>query len=377
MYNHHPIDNVKFFQLEYFGGALKNPHLYAVIIAGGKGKRFWPLSRDKRPKQLLSLTGSHTLLEDTVERVKPLLADDKIFVVTGRNHADKVRESLPDIPKENIIVEPIGKNTAPAIAVATAHIMAQDKDGVMVVLPADHVVGLEKRFVENILDASKVAESKSLLVTFGIHPRHPEIGYGYIEVGKNIVGSAYRVKAFKEKPTRKKAKFYVDTGRYLWNSGMFVFRADVFMEKVKEHMPQLHSVWETYSASKKGKKDLTAFYESAPPVSIDYGIMEKSVGATAVIPATFSWSDIGSWQALDEIWEDDEQGNRKSNNCKLVSVKSENNTVLSRKLVALLGVEGLVVVETDDALLISKKDRSQEIKPLVDEIERLGYTEYL
>ncbi len=356
---------------------MSNRHFYAVIIAGGRGRRFWPLSREAKPKQLLSLDGDKTLIRQTVDRIGSEIPPERIFIVTGASHAESLIETVSTIPRENILVEPVGKNTAPALALAAAHLLEKDPDAVMVVLPADHVIGRNNKFIEDIQLAAEFAEEKHSMVTFGIRPTLPETGYGYIEVGEKIDGKVYRVKSFKEKPNRKKAKYFLDSGQYLWNSGMFVFRADTLMEKIKLNMSELYFHWEKYFESGNKKADLEKFYGSVEPVSIDYGVMEKAGSSAVVIVASFSWSDVGSWQALDDIWEANESGNRTGGGGQVVSLKSEGNTVLSGKLVALLGVEGLIIVETDDALLICKKDRSQDIKSLVDKIERLGHKDYL
>ncbi|GMT42603.1 MAG: mannose-1-phosphate guanylyltransferase [bacterium] len=351
-------------------------NLYAVVIAGGRGKRFWPLSRNSKPKQLLALTGEISLLRQTVDRISGFIPKERTMVVTAKSHAGGVLDVLPDIPEKNILIEPEGKNTAPALSLAAAHIMSLQKDAVMVVLPSDHVIGEQNKFLDDIGAAVKASYEKGLLMTFGVRPTRPETGYGYIEVGEKVERGIFKVRSFKEKPNRKKAKDYVDSGRYLWNSGMFVFRCDVLMEKIQKHIPSLYSVWKTYSAGSKTDKDMAMFYNKAEAVSIDYGIMEKSSSDAAVIGASFNWSDVGSWQALDDLWEADEMGNRK-NTSRVVSIKSQGNTIMSKKLVALLGVEDMIIVETDDALLVCKKECSQEIKSLVDEIERNGLKEFL
>ncbi len=345
-------------------------------MAGGRGTRFWPLSRNTRPKQLLALTDKTPLLRMTVDRVSPLVPRERTIVVTAQNHAKGVEELLPELNGKNILVEPKGKNTAPALSLAAAHILSQDPDGVMAVLPSDHVIGSPKKLLADIRSAAGVADRKRLLMTFGIHPSRPETGFGYIEVGEKIEKNVYRVRSFKEKPNLKKAKDYMDSGRYLWNSGMFVFRCDVLMEKISEHIPALYSAWKVYSESAMAPGDLEKFYGKAETVSIDYGVMEKCPASVAVVSASFGWNDVGSWKAIDDLWGADEAGNRAGQG-KLVAVNSTGNTVVSKKLVALLGVDDLTIVETDDALLVCKKERAQEIKSLVHEIERRGLKEYL
>jgi len=355
---------------------LNKDSLYAVIVAGGRGKRFWPLSREAKPKQLIALDGDKTLLRKTIERISPLIPKERIFIITARSHSKHVLESAHDLPVENIIIEPKGRNTAPAIAFPASILLKKDPNALMVVLPADHVVGKEEKLIEDINTAIELAEMKKMIVTFGIRPTYPETGYGYIEVSNKIDSSYFHVRSFMEKPNRKKAKFYLESGRYLWNSGMFVFRADIFMARVKACLPKLNSAIEKHHLQGAGADSLEEFYGSIEPVSIDKGVMEKSADVIAVIAANFSWNDVGSWSALDDIWKADETGNRKSG-CELVSISSESNTVYSKKLVALLGVDNLIIVETDDALLICRKDRAQEIKSMVEEIERRGYADYL
>lgn len=351
-------------------------NLYAVIIAGGRGKRFWPLSREARPKQLIALDGNATFLRKTIDRILPLVPAERIYIVTAESHSAPVFELAPDIPRENVIVEPVGKNTAPAVALPAAILREKNRDAFMAVFPADHVIGKEEIFIEDIKRAAEIADSKNLMLTFGARPNKPETGYGYIEIGDQIEGSIFRVASFKEKPNRKKAKFFLDSGKYLWNCGMFVFSAELFLQNVKECLPGLNSSLEKYMDGEKSVVRLKEYYDSVESISIDHGVMEKCSGSLGVMAASFQWNDIGSWSALDDIWESDDSGNRKIG-CEIVSIASQSNTCYSKKLVALLGVEDLIIVETEDALLICNKSRSQEIKYLVDEIDRLGYKEYL
>ncbi len=354
---------------------MKN-RLFGVIIAGGRGTRFWPMSRKARPKHLLNFLGDSPLLRQTAERVLPLTGAERLFVVTAESQAAEVGKILGNVPSHNILAEPAGKNTAPAIALAAVHIIDKDPDGIMIVLPSDHIIEPVNKFIANIEEAALLADTRRALAIFGIRPTRPETGYGYIEVGQKLDGHAFGVASFKEKPNLKKAKDYVATGRYLWNSGMFVFRADVYMEKVRRHMPKLFTAWERYVHGSRSAEDLNEYYAVAEAISIDHGIMEKLEGEAAVIAAGFNWSDVGSWEATDDLWEADEKGNR-ARGCDLFPMAAEGNTVVSKKLVALLGVENLIVVETDDAILITRKEKAQEIKNLVQEMERRGLNRYL
>ena len=353
-----------------------NERLFGVIIAGGRGTRFWPLSRKARPKHLLNFTGDTSLLRQTADRIAPLTGVERLFVVTAESHADEVREILSDRPPQNILVEPVGKNTAPAIALAAAHILDKDPNAIMAVLPSDHIIEPRDKFLADIEEGARLADTRRAFAIFGIRPTRPDTGYGYIEVGHKLDGHAFGVASFKEKPNLKKAKDYLGTGRYLWNSGMFVFRADVYVEKMRRHLPNLFAAWERYASGKKRAEDLNAYYAAAEAVSIDHGIMEKLAGDVAVVAAGFNWSDVGSWDATDDLWQADEKGNR-ARGGEMFPMAAEGNTVVSKKLVALLGVENLIVVETDDAILITRKEKAQEIKKLVEEMERRGLSRYL
>jgi mannose-1-phosphate guanylyltransferase/mannose-6-phosphate isomerase len=301
---------------------------------------------------------------------------ERLFVVTAESQANEVREILSDRPPQNILVEPVGKNTAPAIALAAAHILDKDPNAIMAVLPSDHIIEPRDKFLADIEEGARLADARRAFAIFGIRPTRPDTGYGYIEVGHKLEGHAFGVASFKEKPNLKKAKDYLGTGRYLWNSGMFVFRADVYVEKMRRHLPNLFAAWERYASGKKSAVDLNEYYAAAEAVSIDHGIMEKLAGDVAVIAAGFNWSDVGSWDATDDLWQADEKGNR-ARGGELFPMAAEGNTVVSKKLVALLGVENLIVVETDDAILIAKKEKAQEIKNLVEEMERRGLNRYL
>jgi mannose-1-phosphate guanylyltransferase len=350
--------------------------LFAVIIAGGRGTRFWPLSRNTRPKHLLAITGGFPLLRQTLDRILPLVGAERVLVVTTKDQAAEVKSLVADVPPGNILVEPAGRNTAPAIALAAAHVLDRAEDAVMVVLPADHIVSPDKNFLSDLRDGAELARSSGRFVTLGVRPTRPETGYGYIEVGEKLGKKAFAIASFNEKPNRKKARDYIGSGRYLWNSGMFVFPAGRLMEKIKTHVPALYTAWETYRSGGRTPQDVEKFYSGLEPASIDFAIMEKCAADSAVLNASFEWSDVGSWEAIDELWAADASGNR-SNDCVVVALASKGNTVVSRKLVALLGVENLIVVETNDAILVCAKDRAQEIKSLVGEMERRGLDEYL
>jgi mannose-1-phosphate guanylyltransferase len=356
-------------------------HLYAVIMAGGRGTRFWPLSREQRPKQLLPITGSDPLIRITVDRILPIIPADKILVVTGASHFEEVKELLPDLPPENILAEPEGRNTAPCIGLAAHFIHRRDPDGIMAVLPADHIIAKSAQFRSLIQTGADLARDRKVLVTLGITPTHPETGYGYIEAGpldSELDGAnAYTVARFHEKPNFDKAQQYYSSIRYFWNSGMFIWRAQTILSCMRELLPNLARDLEEL-AQTIGQPEFAAAMETMYPrlesVSIDYGIMEKASGVL-VLPADIGWSDVGSWTSAAKHWPT-QDGNVSQGDC--LYIDSSGCVVYSpEKHVTLIGVDDLVVVDTPDALLICPKDRDQDIKAVVEALRNKGRTDLL
>ncbi|MBT0663180.1 mannose-1-phosphate guanylyltransferase [Geobacter pelophilus] len=358
--------------------------MYAVILAGGSGTRFWPLSRKRTPKQLMSVFGGRSMLQRTIDRVLPL-KPKRILVITNAEQAAATAEQLAyvkGVPLD-IIAEPVGRNTAPAIGLAAAVIARHDSQGVMVVLPADHFIADEERFRATLLAAREPAFN-GYLVTLGITPDRPETGYGYIEADKAYRGAGpYPVKRFVEKPNLEKALEYLEAGSFYWNSGMFLWRADTILEEMSSHMPELYreldgldsgsDIWEIADL----KPQIEAIYGRIASESIDYGIMEKSE-KVEVLPAEFGWSDVGSWSAMPALLEADTNGNVAMNDTRLIAIDAKGCLVNgSGKLVALVGVSDLAVVNTDDALLVCPLDRAQDVKKVVEELERQGKKELL
>jgi mannose-1-phosphate guanylyltransferase/mannose-6-phosphate isomerase len=350
---------------------MTRPHVYAVILAGGSGTRFWPLSRRLAPKQLLSLTGERTMLQDTVLRIMPVVEPERIWVVTGRELSDEARRQLRGIGVgASVFDEPVGRNTAPAISVAAHRLLAVDRDAVMAVLPADHVIAKPDVFL-SALDAALDAAGDGLLVTIGIVPRRAETGYGYIQRGPALPGDrAHWVERFVEKPDRATAERYVADGNYLWNAGMFVWRADAILEELRRHAPGVAVAGAAIAQAIADGADearLRALYDAAESVSIDYAVMERSTRA-AVVPAEFGWSDVGSWAALDEVGAKDERGNVISG--RVVDVDSRRSIVYAQdRLVATIGLNDVIVVDTPDATLVCAKDRAQDVRKVVDALE--------
>ena len=381
------------------------PQVCAVVMAGGRGERFWPQSRLKRPKQFLNLTGNGTMIQEAVRRILPLVPAERVFVVTGSDYADTVREQLgaikrgpgaeaSSVPPENVIVEPEGKNTAPCLGLA-ASILARrypDRhDLVMVVLAADHLIKDEPEFLRVLGAAAELAASRrGVHVTLGIWPSYAETGYGYIELAGQVAEdgwiTAYAAAHFTEKPDKLKAQRFLAGRKHLWNSGMFVWRVDTLRQSIDQHLPGLAAglriVDEALAvetspavAAAEVAGAIRAAYQLAEPVSIDYGIMEK-VSDIMVLPGNFGWDDVGSWLALERILPADDHENVVVGSH--IGIDTTGCIVFSEKrLVATVGVENLIVVETDDATLICRKERAQEVKRVLAALRESGETRYL
>jgi mannose-1-phosphate guanylyltransferase len=353
--------------------------MYALIMAGGRGVRFWPRSRNRKPKHLLDIVTDRTIIQETVHRIKPLIPPRNIVIVTGKSHARELIRQLPEIPHENILIEPMGRNTAACIGYAAVHIQKRAKDAVMVVLPSDHGIGDPGHYREVIAAAAAAAQKKNALVTIGLKPDQPHTGFGYME-GGTVAGrvqgmKVLRVRSFREKPGLRQARSFLEKGNFFWNSGMFVWKTSVIMEEIKQFLPQLHAGLVTIAAG-MGKANeastVRAVYKNLSPISIDYGVMEKSK-KVLMIPADFGWSDLGSWDTVWEMSASDENGNAATAGSQTVLEDTKNSFVYSpQKLVALIGMKDVIVVDTKDALLICKKGRSQDVKKVVDALEAGG-----
>ncbi len=365
-------------------GVVAKERRFAVIMAGGVGSRFWPWSRELRPKQLLALAGRRSMVAETVARLRGVVRPENILVVTNRRLVGAMARDLPELPRGSILGEPAGRNTAPCIGWATLEVLHRRPDAVMAVLPADHVIAPRAKFHSDLLAGFAVADRAGQLVTFGIRPTEPATGYGYIRAGRVLAGhgEARRVGGFVEKPTLALAKRYVDSGRYYWNSGMFVWRADVLWTELGEHLPGLARALKGMERARKSgvraqipRKDLDRVYPRLESISIDYGVLERS-RSVAMLPATFSWSDIGSWDATAALWPADEAGNASRD--PLLAIDSAGNVVATRgKRVALLGVNDLVVVDAGDVLLVCPRARCQDVRRIVSRLGERGWRELL
>jgi mannose-1-phosphate guanylyltransferase len=347
-------------------------------MAGGGGTRLWPASRRKRPKQFLPLLpGGQTLLHATVDRIEPLVPAERIFVVTAQSQVEDVRQAVPGLPPENIIAEPSARNTAACIGLGAVEILRRDPQAVIAVIPSDQFVSQGEHYREAVALALSVAE-KGGVVTIGIRPSAPETGFGYIRMGRARDG-AFEVEKFVEKPSRATAEEYVISRQYLWNSGMFFFRGDRILDAIRQHLPKLGQILDSIAAAKEDREARAdELYPLSPSISIDYGVMEKlGPGEVLVVPGDFGWNDVGSWNAIGEIAARDEHGNAILGEA--VTVDARGNILVGppERMIAAVGVSDLVVVVTDDAVLVMPKDRAQDVREVVRALETAKRETYL
>lgn len=353
---------------------------YPVILAGGRGTRFWPLSRKRRAKQVLVLDGKHSMLQQTVSRLKPLAPEKAFWIITNDDLKDVIVEQLSGVRQHQIIAEPVGRNTAPAIGLAAFILSRLDPAAVIGMFPSDHIVAEEKKFVKTIHQAGELAAKGENIVVLGIHPTRAETGYGYIEAGENLSDGAVRVKRFTEKPNAERAREFLDARNYFWNSGMFIWRAQTLAHALREHLsetaPYLEEIAAAYGTSAFAKT-FARLYPKCENISVDYAVLEprsaKGEHASNLycIPARFGWNDLGSWAALYEYHAERDHGR-----CNVINgeasfaLDAEGNFVYApRKFVATVGVKNLVVVETDDALLITTRENSQDVSKIVKHLD--------
>lgn len=358
---------------------------FAIIPAGGSGTRLWPVSRAGRPKFLLPLPGPRTMIQATVDRLTGIAHRENILVVTGASHVDEVQRQLPDLSAEQIIAEPMPRGSGPAIGLGVAIALARDPEAIVGSFAADHIVSDNDRFAQAVRAAIEVA-TRDYLVTIGIEPSYPEVGYGYIHAGRSlgtVQGIEVReVDRFKEKPDADTAATYVASGEYLWNASMFVWKASVLMDEMRRHLPDLACSLERIAAdwdTPKRQQTLDSIWPTVSDVTIDHGILEHST-RVAVVPATFGWTDLGDWHGLGKISAGD-SGAPEANlaiNAELLAHDTRGSFVFGQgRLIALLGLENVVVIDTDDALLICDRDRTQEVKQIVDALRARGSTTLL
>ncbi len=342
--------------------------MYGIILAGGSGSRLWPLSRELYPKQLLKINTDKSLLEMTYLRLLDITDEKNILSITNAKHFSDVKTQLSSIAKDPILLsEPTQKNTAPAISVSVKYLLDKGKDDVVLVVPSDHIIKDNKKFKEAVEKAKKLAK-EDFIVTFGIKPTAPETGYGYIKSSKKAGDFAFKVDEFKEKPDAKTAAKYFKNKNYFWNAGIFMFKASVFMETLKEFAPEIYEITQEFNFTKNNQIEFTKF-DKMPSISIDYAVMEKAKNIINV-PVDCGWNDLGSWDAIYDINSKDKEGN-----VKIGAVQTENckNSLLfsSNRLIAGVGLDDIILVETSDAILACKKDKTQDVKKVFDKLKEI------
>lgn len=345
---------------------------YGLILAGGRGTRFWPRSRRAKAKQVLSFLGKRTLIQQTVDRLEPVIPPEQIWIITNEYLRDEIIRQLPEVPKKQILAEPAQRNTAPCIALAAHILQSIDEDAVMGVFPADHIIAKPDRYTRLLKPAFKAAEAGNIAV-LGIQPRWPETGYGYIEFKDTIEAGGKEpqsVASFREKPDLETAKDFVEAGRFYWNAGMFFWRASVLLEAMRQHQPRTWSLLAALPpfSSRKFKTQVTDVFPRCDDISIDYAVLEKAQNVVGLAADDIGWSDVGSWNAVYELLTRDAAGNALVSEA-LIEDATGCYVDARGKLVALLGVKDLVVVDTPDALLIADRNRAQDVGKLVKALE--------
>ena len=380
--------------------AYRSGRLWAVVMAGGSGTRFWPESREKNPKQFLSLFGKKTLFEETLHRISPLIPKSRVVVVTQKSYTSIVKK-LGKLSSSQILGEPVGRNTAPCVALAAQMILKKDPQAVLAILPSDHKIGKPALFCKVLAAAEETARETGMPVTFGIQPDFPHTGYGYLEIAKLLEKRkglpVFRLKRFHEKPTLAKARVFLKTRRFLWNSGMFIWSAGPLLQAARQFLPKVYKIATVIARSPasggttkqsafttgllrpSGARNdrMAKFYPQMPSISIDYGLMEPMRGKILTLPADIEWCDLGGWRAFQNIWPRDREGNGVQGKQVLISEGRGNFVRSGKRLTALLGVSDLVVVDTEDALLIASRDKVESVRNIVGMLRKRRWKKYL
>lgn len=356
--------------------------MFGLIMAGGHGTRFWPKSRKKHPKQLLRINNENTMIQNTVERLKSLVSTDQLFIVSTETQTEEIKNQLPFLKHENLIIEPKGKNTAPCIGLSALFMEKMDPDGVMIVLPADHLIENTDLFINTLKVGAKVAEEQDALVTIGIEPAYPATGYGYIQYSESVANTdgvpVFKVKTFAEKPNLATAERFLQSGDFLWNSGIFIWKIKKILREIEEHLPHLYDglmeIREFLGTSKEAET-VQRVYCQIKSISIDYGVMEHAKNVM-VLQGRFGWNDLGSWEEVYKISPKDGEGNVLMGDHILIDSKG---CVIDspNKLVGVVGLDNLIVVDTGDALLICHRERAQDVKEVVEIAKRKKLYQYL
>lgn len=356
--------------------------IYGVIMAGGGGTRFWPLSRQSRPKQFLNLSGKELMINEALDRLAYTVDRSKLFVVTNAAQAEIMHSATAErLLPDHILAEPCARNTAACIGYAAMEILKKYGDGIMIITPSDAYIKDNAAFTRTLAEAVRAAQTQDKLVTVGIAPTYPATGYGYIRFEHSGDAAAKQVTEFKEKPDLKTAQNYLAQGDYVWNSGMFIWKASVILQKYKQMIPDIYASLEEIGEAMKTDREaqtLCEIYPTIRKISVDYAIMEPAAtdGDVLVIPGTFGWSDVGSFDSLDLLHEADANGNILQGD--VVVIDGSHNVVFSdKKLIAAVGVDELVIVDTEDALLVCKKESAQDVRKVVDALQAMGHGELL
>ncbi len=355
---------------------------YCLIMAGGAGTRFWPRSRVKKPKQYLSLFGNQSLIQETVSRFANFIPEESIYIVSAKSQKEVLEEQTANLPKENLIYEPVGKNTLPAIGLAALFIAKKDPNGILIVSPSDHLIQNDELFMQTIGSATMIADKKDGIVTIGITPKFPATGYGYVKTADEItIGQSiksYSVNKFVEKPNLKVATEYLESGGFFWNSGIFVFKVSVFLESVSKYSPRLYADLlriNEFIDTDDYEEALNRIYNEVESISIDYGILEKAENVF-LVQGDFVWNDLGSWEEVYKYGKKDE--NQNSQKGEVVFIDTKNSYVYAPdSLVAVVGLDDVIVVQEGDTILVCKRDHAEEIKQVVGEINKRKLNQYL
>ncbi len=358
---------------------------YCIIMAGGAGTRLWPISRNNCPKQFLKLDGEdRTFIRDTYDRFAKFIPKENIIIVSSAKYRDLVKEQIPEITDENLLLEPYSRNTAPCIAYATYTVLKRDPDAAMVVTPSDHIITDEDKFAETVQNALEYATANKVLMTIGVPPTRPDSNFGYIQItgGKEACNtvSAIKVKPFTEKPDKELAKVFVDSGEFFWNSGIFAWKAETIREEMEKYLPEvtrLFNGWETAIGSPAESEFISRAYTDCLKISIDYGVMEKT-GIAWLYPASFGWSDIGAWESLQESMMTQDTDKNTISADRILSDGCRGDLIISKnkgKLIAVKGLENYMVIDTEDVLLICPKE-DKEFKDFIAGIAMPGYEKY-
>lgn len=343
--------------------------LCALIMAGGKGTRFWPLSTEEKPKQFLNLIGKNTMIQMTVNRVLPIIPIERIFVCTCERYVNLVKEQLPNLPEKNIIVEPEGRNTAPCIALSALIIKRYYKDATMVVLPSDHLIKDENKFTNILIDGNEfLKENKNAILTLGMQPDRAETGYGYINYGEKVNSVINKVEKFVEKPNREKAEEYLKSGKYLWNGGMFIWKVDTIISEIKKYVPNIYEALSAIETVEENNLQhvINEKYNKTDEISIDYAILEKS-NEVYVLPSEIGWDDIGSWKAIERYRENDTNGNIILGQS--INIDSTNNIIISQNNNVIINkLSGIYIVENNGKIIIGNKHEINEINEIKNKI---------